>query len=472
MPVPPPPAELPAMLRRAAGRLALIRRLLEPAEVVLAGPPNVGKSTLANALIGRQVSLVHDQAGTTRDWVRHLAVLCGVPVHVTDTAGLWDAPAGVDAQAVGRAAPADRACRRGPPARGRPANPAAGMAGGKRRRRRRHTRFPREPRPRRKGRARREPRATPSARVRPRGHQDRCSCRPSAAPTPAARHRRRPGRSGPANRGGPGPGRGQSGPRRPRRLHAASGRPPRPRRGRHRQRPPRRGTPVPIRNPGRVDPGSARRESHRRGAENAERENMMEMEGGRFDLGEPDTGRHAGASRSRKRRSGRLRLRGKTRDRRGLPCSTPRPSSARLLLSSFPFLTSASYAPLRSIHSPAPARRTLTRWADTRRWPSAVLGVAGRSRAIGHGGFHRHGGGQATCLPGDEAARHHAEGALDVPVRADASPGHPHVVQPARRQAAVGNAVAFPGWYRRLWYSSRNCSYLALSGWEAWMSTG
>jgi tRNA modification GTPase len=95
--------QTPALLRRAGERLALIRRLLEPAEVVLAGPPNVGKSTLANALIGRQVSLVHDQAGTTRDWVRDLAILHGVPVHVTDTAGLWDAAAGVDAQAVDRA---------------------------------------------------------------------------------------------------------------------------------------------------------------------------------------------------------------------------------------------------------------------------------------------------------------------------------------------------------------------------------
>ena len=67
-----------------------MRRLLSPAEVVLAGPPNAGKSTLANALVGRAVSIVHETPGTTRDWVRELAVLGGLPVWITDTAGLWE----------------------------------------------------------------------------------------------------------------------------------------------------------------------------------------------------------------------------------------------------------------------------------------------------------------------------------------------------------------------------------------------
>jgi len=90
-------------LRRAAAGLEKMRRLLKPAEVVLAGEANVGKSTLANALVGRQVSIVHDQPGTTRDWVREIAVISGVPVWLTDTAGLWNAPTGVDAEAVRRA---------------------------------------------------------------------------------------------------------------------------------------------------------------------------------------------------------------------------------------------------------------------------------------------------------------------------------------------------------------------------------
>jgi len=93
----------PVALRSAAGALCRMRRLLHPAEVVIAGAPNVGKSTLANALVGRRVSIVHSRAGTTRDWVRQLAILDGVPVWLTDTAGLWDAPDAIDAEAVRRA---------------------------------------------------------------------------------------------------------------------------------------------------------------------------------------------------------------------------------------------------------------------------------------------------------------------------------------------------------------------------------
>ncbi len=96
-------------LRAAADGLAVMQKLLRPAEVVLAGPPNAGKSTLANALIGREISIVHRRAGTTRDWVRELALLEGLPVWLTDTAGIWDVPesncpaAAVDAEAVRRA---------------------------------------------------------------------------------------------------------------------------------------------------------------------------------------------------------------------------------------------------------------------------------------------------------------------------------------------------------------------------------
>ena len=89
--------------RAAAAALTVTHRLLHPAEVVLAGPPNAGKSTLANALIGREVSIVHGRAGTTRDWVREEALLDGVPVWLTDTAGLWSARDAVGAEAVRRA---------------------------------------------------------------------------------------------------------------------------------------------------------------------------------------------------------------------------------------------------------------------------------------------------------------------------------------------------------------------------------
>jgi tRNA U34 5-carboxymethylaminomethyl modifying GTPase MnmE/TrmE len=101
---------LGAALRAAAGGLEKIRRLLHPAQVVLAGPPNAGKSTLMNALTGRSVSIVHPRPGTTRDWVRELALLHGVPVWLTDTAGVWERleelPAGhafVDTEAARRA---------------------------------------------------------------------------------------------------------------------------------------------------------------------------------------------------------------------------------------------------------------------------------------------------------------------------------------------------------------------------------
>ncbi len=95
--------DLADVLRRAAQALPRMARLLRPAEVVIVGPPNAGKSTLTNALVGRAVSIVHERAGTTRDWVRELALIDQAPVHVTDTAGLWQQAEGIDAEAVARA---------------------------------------------------------------------------------------------------------------------------------------------------------------------------------------------------------------------------------------------------------------------------------------------------------------------------------------------------------------------------------
>jgi tRNA modification GTPase len=90
-------------LREAASGLGRMKSVLSPPEVVLVGAPNAGKSSLMNALVGRGVCIVNQTAGTTRDWVREPAAVGGLPVYLTDTAGLWDAPAGIDAEAVRRA---------------------------------------------------------------------------------------------------------------------------------------------------------------------------------------------------------------------------------------------------------------------------------------------------------------------------------------------------------------------------------
>jgi len=107
-----PGADQAGRLHDAAGLLATMRRLVKGPEVVLAGPPNAGKSTLANALVGRQVSIVHDAPGTTRDWVRALALLSGVPVWLTDTAGIWQVPHADDEQSRIEAEAIRRARRR------------------------------------------------------------------------------------------------------------------------------------------------------------------------------------------------------------------------------------------------------------------------------------------------------------------------------------------------------------------------
>jgi len=74
-----------AQIRARAQQGSLLRNGLS---VVLAGPPNVGKSSLLNRLAGEECAIVTELAGTTRDTVRETIQLSGIPLHVVDTAGL------------------------------------------------------------------------------------------------------------------------------------------------------------------------------------------------------------------------------------------------------------------------------------------------------------------------------------------------------------------------------------------------
>ena len=70
--------------------------------VALIGPANAGKSTILNALAGRNVAIVSDEAGTTRDIVRIQLDLHGMPVTILDTAGIRTASGTVESEGIKR----------------------------------------------------------------------------------------------------------------------------------------------------------------------------------------------------------------------------------------------------------------------------------------------------------------------------------------------------------------------------------
>ncbi|WP_434340928.1 tRNA uridine-5-carboxymethylaminomethyl(34) synthesis GTPase MnmE [Motilimonas cestriensis] len=89
-----------ALVQSQAKQGAIMR---EGMKVVIAGRPNAGKSSLLNALAGKEAAIVTEIAGTTRDVLREHIHIDGMPLHIIDTAGLRESPDVVEQIGIERA---------------------------------------------------------------------------------------------------------------------------------------------------------------------------------------------------------------------------------------------------------------------------------------------------------------------------------------------------------------------------------
>lgn len=87
-------------LRKEANQGVILR---EGVSLVIAGRPNVGKSTLINCLAGKELAIVTEIAGTTRDVMREHILLDDIPVHIIDTAGIRQSDCLIEQEGIKRA---------------------------------------------------------------------------------------------------------------------------------------------------------------------------------------------------------------------------------------------------------------------------------------------------------------------------------------------------------------------------------